>query len=329
MKKIYLLILSIIFVSILVSCNESNTTKVYDLSKDNMPQLTDTRSEEEKIVTFKTLNGDDVTYNQNTRKIVTIMGSQDIVPFGIKLLAYEASTDITGYESYYEGASQLVGNSPFNTEEILSYHPELILVNQKMSKSNIETLKSVTKAAVIPLYTDSLDYSERLTYIGKIFGLNDSANKLIDYANNLKDSMLAEMKNLNLSGKTVTIYTYMGTGITIPPERGFFFNTILFDYLGFERLENVRNFMQDESGLAYEVISSESLRDYEGDLVIFASIGSNEISNYVTENPGWRRLKAVKNNKVGVINMDLYATKGLTQLYKQYVELKEALVKAL
>ena len=268
------------------------------------------------------MNGDKVTYNMNTRKIVCVFGSQDVVAFGIPLLAYEGTSDITGYEEYYDGASALVNNTPFSSEEILSYEPELILVNQRMSSANIRALSKI--APVIPLYTDSIDFATRLNYIGEIFGLQESAQKLIDYADNLKNAMLSEMKKLNLSDKTLTLFTYMGS-ITIPPERGWFMNTILYDYLGMKRLEKVKEFMEDESGIAYEAISTEKLKEYEGDLVIYAGFGESTISTYVSENVGWQSLNAVIENRVGIIDITPYAQKGVILLEKQYMQIYEAL----
>ena len=286
------------------------------------PLLTDTRPEEYEEATFTTLNGDQVTYNKNTRKIVCIFGSQDVVAFGIPLLAYEGSTDITGYEEFYEGAGALLDNSPFSPEEILSYEPELILVNQRMSAANIEQLSKI--APVIPLYTDSTDFETRLKYIGEIFGLEEHAARLIAYAEALREDMIAKLQALGLQDKTLTIYTYMGA-ISIPPERGWFMNTILYDYVGIPRLPEVEAFMQDESGVAYEAISAEKLREYEGDMVIYAGFGETEVSTYVSENVGWQALKAVQENRVGVIDITPYAQKGVILLENQYTQILEAL----
>lgn len=295
------------------------TGSVEDLK---MPELTDTRPEEEKENTITTLNGDEVTYNMNTRKIVCLAGSSDVVAFGIPLLAYEGTTDITGYEDYYGDAMALENSTPFSAEEILAYEPELILVNQKMSESNIETLSKI--APVIPLYTDSTDFGTRLSYLGEIFGLEDGAKQLIIYAEQLRQGMLNEMQALNLEGKTLIIYTYMGA-ITIPPERGWFMNTILFDYLGLGRKENVKEFMEDESGTAYEAISTEKLKEYEGDMVIYAGFGEKTISTYVTENVGWQSLDAVQEDRVGVIDITPYAQKGVILLQNQYQQIYDAL----
>ena len=113
--------------------------------------------------------------------------------------------------------------------------------------------------------------------------------------------------------------------ITIPPERGWFMNTILYDYVGLKRLPNVEKFMQDESGVAYEAISAEKLMEYEGDLVIYAGFGEGTISTYVTENVGWQSLKAVRENRVGILDITPYAQKGVILLEVQYRQILEAL----
>ena len=331
MNKIAKIIISMGMILMPLSgCGTSSSNKSSSSEKKSevkytsleMPELKDTRPTEKKMNTIETLNGDKVTYNMNTRKIVTVFGSQDVVAFGIKLLAYEGTTDITGYESYYEGAQPLKNSSPFSAEEIMSYDPELILVNQKMSSANIAALRKI--APVIPLYTDSNDFRTRLEYLGEIFGLEDSAEKLAQYSENLKNDMVGQIKTLGLSDKTLTIFTYMGS-ITIPPERGWFMNTILYDYCGMKRLKKVKEFMEDESGTAYEAISSEKLKDYEGDLVIFAAFDDHSLSTYVTENPGWQSLKSVQENRVGIIDITPYAQKGVILLDQQYSQILTAL----
>lgn len=322
-KKITLFMLVAMFTliaGIFGGCAKSGQST--NLADVNMPVLEDTRGTEVQMNTITTLNGNEVSYNMNTRKIVCIFGSQDVVAFGIKLLAYEASTDIKGYESYYDGATALKNSTPISAEEVYSYEPELILVNQQMTSEDIGTLSKI--APVIPLYTDSTSFETRLRFIGNVFGLQEHAETLIKYAADLKDTMLANMQELNIQDKTLTMFTYFGA-ITIPPQRGWFMNVILYDYLGIKRLDIVKEFMEDESGIAYEGISSENLINYEGDLVIYAGFGEATITTFVSENPGWQALKAVREDRVGVIDITPYVQKGVILLYNQYAQILNAL----
>lgn len=297
-------------------------TEPSSFTEVRLPVLEDTRDTSYRENTFVTLNGDEVTYNMNTRRIVCIDGSHDLVSFGIVPLAYEGTTDITGYEDFYEGSVALLNSKPFSSEEVLSFEPELILVNQRMTPTNIKALSKI--APVIPLYSDSTDFNERLTYIGEIFGMQEQAKELIAYCDQLTEVMLKEMRALNLQDRTLTLYTYM-SAISIPPERGWFMNVILYDYLGIGRTKIVKDFMRDESGLAYEEISSEKLKDYEGDMVIYAGFGEMKIPDYVSDNVGWQSLDAVKENRIGIIDISIYAQKGVILLRDQYRNIFEAL----
>lgn len=329
MKKIIAFIITLALSILMCGCGSKTTTSSTNnkttesnvVLDDNMPVLEDTRPLEAKENTITTINGSSVTYNMNTRKIVCIFGSQDVVAFGIKILAYENSTSTTGYEKFYEGAKKLENSTPYSYEEVFSYNPELILVNQRMNSSNIKELSKI--CPVIPLLTDSEDFNNRLKLIGNIFGLQESAQKLVDYAEELKTKMLESLSKLNLGDKTLTIYTYMG-GVSLIPERGFFMNTIIFNYLGVKRLDNVKEFMQNESQLAYEPIADSNIKDYEGDLVFFAAQGSKTISTYVSEKPGWKVLKSVRENRVGIIDMDTFAQKGVILLFDQYTQILDA-----
>ena len=94
-------------------------------------------------------------------------------------------------------------------------------------------------------------------------------------------------------------------------------------------LDKVKEFMQNESQLAYEPIADSNIKDYEGDLVFFAATGGKTISTFVTEKPGWKKLKAVQENRVGVIDMDTFAQKGVLLLYDQYSQILDAFKVAL
>ena len=295
-----------------------------------VPVLEDTRPTEVKMNTFKTLNGNDVTYNMNTRKIVAISGAGDLAAFGLRPSAVIADSSTVGsYKAFFEGVSLLNYTQPFDAEEVLSYEPELILVNQLMDEANIAELEKI--APVIPLYRESFDFAERLNYIGEIFGLQENAKILIDYAEETKQAALDKVAELNLTGKTVTVFYYLD-GVSIPPTDFWYFNKIIYDYLGMTRLSIVDQFLAAQDN-PFAPISYEVLPDYEGDVVIYADIMASMmgtplgIPNDLASNPMWQRLKCVKNDKVGVIDGMLYAEKDVLYLYAQYDGILKALEK--
>ena len=64
---------------------------------------------------------------------------------------------------------------------------------------------------------------------------------------------------------------------------------------------------------------------HEGDMVIYAGFGEKTVSTYVSENVGWQALNAVREDRVGIIDITPYAQKGVILLEKQYGQIMEAL----
>lgn len=327
MKKhgfIFLLVLCVAFMSFLGACKTEDKKENYE----TVPVLEEVRPEEEKMNTFTDLNGNEVTYNMNTRRIVALSGAGDLVAFGIRPLAVSGSTTTSGYESFFKGVDLLDYNTPFNAEEILSYKPELILVYQNMEQDNIDKLTKI--APVIPLYRESFDFEVRLGYIGEIFGLEENAETLIEYAEHVKETQLAKIEGMGIKDKTVSIF-YYAQGVSIPPTDSWYFNKIIYDYLGMKRLPIAEEFLENADN-PFTPISNESLRNYEGDIVIYADLSAAglepEIPEILQTNPGWKTLTAVRENRVGVIDATLYTEKDVLYLQAQYDGIIKAFEKA-
>lgn len=137
---------------------------------------------------------------------------------------------------------------------------------------------------------------------------------------------LQKINDLNITDKSVTVYTYY-QGLTIPPnyKDAFVFNHILYTTLNLKMLPIVKDFLDDQSQQAFSQISNEKLKDYEGDLVIFAGLGEETIPDSVKTNEGFKSLKAVKENRVGCIDMILYSFKDALYMEAQYNQILNAL----
>ena len=311
--------LVIVLSTTLTSCNEKTTEAL-----PTVPVLKDTRSEEVEMVTIKTLNGKDVTYNKNTKNIVALSNTGDVLALGVRPLAVDGNANQTGYEEFFKAVEILNNTQPFNPEEVMSYRPELILTYNTMDETNIAKLEKI--APTIPVYFDTYDYTKRLTYLGDILGLSENAKTIIDYCKKTEEVGIQKINELNIQDKSVTVYTYY-QGLTIPPnyKDAFVFNHILYNTLNLKMLPIVKDFLDDQSQQAFSQISNEKLKDYEGDLVIFAGLGEASIPDSVKTNEGYKSLKAVKENRVGCIDMILYSFKDALYMEAQYNQILEAL----
>lgn len=297
---------------------------------ESLPVLNDTRPTERKEVTFTDLNGTEVTYNQNTRNIVALSGAGDLAAFGIRPSAVIVEETVkTKYSDFFEGVETVQNTQPFNEEEIMSYEPELILVYQLMEEPELEKLRKI--APVIPLYREEFDFEKRLGYIGEIFGMKENAQTLIDYANKTQETAVNQLRALGLTDQTVSMFYYMD-GVSIPPTDFWYFNKIVYDYMGLNMPQNTADFLSDPNVNPFTPISNEKIKDYEGDIVIYVDLmpdGSPAVPEILQSNPGWSMLNAVKNDKVGAIDGMLYAEKDVLYLYEQYTCLLDAFRQAM
>lgn len=110
MKKILgLLLMSLVSFTSLFSCNDS---KQEDFP--TVPILEDIRDHStKKEKTITTLNGDSVTYNMNTDKIVSLSSAGDLVSMGIRPLAVDGNAYTTGYSKFFNGVDLLKNTQPF------------------------------------------------------------------------------------------------------------------------------------------------------------------------------------------------------------------------
>ena len=142
-KKLFVLI-SILFMAS-CSTNPSNSSSSNNTKLDlpEMPTLVDNREENVKMKTITTLNGDEVTYNANTRKIVALGCAGDILSLGLRPLAVDGNANSNGYEDYFYGVEKLKNTQPFDPEEVLSYYPDLILTYDTMEQKDIAKLEKI------------------------------------------------------------------------------------------------------------------------------------------------------------------------------------------
>lgn len=303
--------------------------KEVDPKVAGVPTLTDTRSTEAEMATITTLDNREVTYNKNTRKIVAMSNIGDLVAFGIRPVAAMTQTEIkAAYPEFFEGVATLEYTQPFDAEEVLSYHPELIFVYEGMDDDDIAKLSRI--APVIPLPRNEFDFGKRLGYIGEVLGMKENADKLIQYAADVKAESLEKISKLNLEGKTVSIfYDLMGGTIMVPPMDWWYFNKIVYDYMGMKQTEAAKN-LDFESMMT--PISNEKTREFEGDIVIYADLapanGVPAVPEVIKQNPGWMVLTAVQEDRVGVIDASIYADKDVLYLAEQYSQLLTAFKKA-
>ena len=302
-----------------------------DTKKDNgeiesVPVLTDTRGEDVVNATITDMCDREVTYNKNAKKIVALAWEGDLVALGIKPLAVSIEKSVTDmYKSYFGEVGYVDTFGGLDPEVVLSYQPDLIIMETNPTLA--ATLSDI--APVITVEYSEQDYATRINYLAGIFGLEDNAKQLLDYAEEVKTEAIEKAKKMELENKSITVFGVMMQGVTVMPGEmmSWKFDTFMYKDFGMKKTDAVEEFLQPSNfDNIMSGLSNESIPNYEGDYTLFVdTTQTGEIPPTVQTNPGWLSLKAVKENRVGILDSTVYGYKDLLFLSEQYNQLFKAL----
>lgn len=322
-KKVILLFVTLVLTILFVGCTKPKEVEQYQ----TLAVREDARKLDVVEKEITTINGDKVKFNINTRKIVALSNVGDLLAFGIKPLAVIFDESVAAkYKDHFKDVKFLKENEPFSEEEILTYNPDVIFVYQRMEKEQIEKLSKI--APVVPLLREEFDLEKRLSYISNIFELENVKNELVEYSKNVKQGAIKEVQKLDIKSKKVTLFYYFFESLAVPPTNHWYFNKIIYEYMEFERTTYVDEYLKKPNLLPFAPISNESLPNFDADFILYVALtNETKIPEALNENPVWKNLKSVKENKVAILDGNLYAEKDILFLFAQYDGVVSALKK--
>ncbi len=298
-----------------------------EIEIESLPVLEDTRGTENENATITDALDREVTYNKNARKIVTLAWESDLIGLGVKPLAVSNTNEALAemYASFYKDVEFIDTYNNNFYEAVMAYQPDLII-----STTNATWVGNLEKiASTIAVDYAEQDYAVRLNRLAEIFGLQDNAKKLIDYATETKNNAVKKAEQMGLKDKTVTVFGSMQNLMIAHVDFwGAKYDTILFEEFGMKKTQAVEEYLAEANAnnTLFSGVSSEAVPNYEADYTLYCDMtGLKEIPPTVQSNPGWMSLKAVQENRVGIIDFGLYAIKDLICLGEQYNQLFSAL----
>ena len=184
-------------------------------------------------------------------------------------------------------------------EAILKLRPDLILSSDKFPAATTAQLEKI--APTIPISHFPNDGEANLRFLGELTGRQDRAEEVL---NKYRQSVQAAKKRLGgmaKDKKVVAIRIRVGN-IFIYPEN-VFYNNILYTELGLPVPAEIKNVK------AQEIISLEKFSEIDPDYIFLQyesseSPGHPRVMETLQQNPIWRSMKAVKNNKVFINVVD-------------------------
>ena len=205
---------------------------------------------------------------------------------------------VTDFADYPEEAKSLpkVGGFDGKTlsmEKILSFKPDLVYLTDGMHNFLIEELEADGIAYYISNATSIEAVKNEILEVGKLTGHEKEAKVVLE---NMK-TKLAKLSDGSVENPKTVYYEvwnapYMSVGTTS------FINDVI-------ATAGARNIFDDLTD-GYPVVSEESIITRKPDVILLtASSGVTAAS--IAERAGWSEIPAVKNNKVFVIDDNLYS----------------------
>lgn len=195
-----------------------------------------------------------------------------------------------------------------NSEKILALHPDLVILSKDMS-SNMAMTGMFDKAG-IPYYickVDTLnDYLETLKKFASITGKENNYNENGEKVQQKVAKLLKKLPDSGHAAPNALVLRAYSSGVDVLSDNNTTCN-ILNDI-------KVTNIAKDNASLL-KSLSIEAIIKENPDYIFAVTMGSSKdaanasLKKYLTSNPAWNNLKAVKNNNVFILPKELFEYK--------------------
>ncbi|MBY0012129.1 ABC transporter substrate-binding protein [Paenibacillus typhae] len=298
MKKITLMLVSILLLAVLSACGQSDN--IADSSAAASPS-----AEASAAPTEAAESAADVIAHDPNAKIasMSIHITNNLLALGITPAGSVVGGDVKDFLPHV--ADRLQGAAKFGVvtdpdmEAVLALKPDVIYIDDVYSGEDLAKFEKIAPTVTIDM--DSGTWADHLKRIAEHVGKEKEAEAFIQeysakaerVSNLIKNELGADAKvmAIRMTAKELRV---MGTRRPLGP--------IMFEDLKLKMADGVEKIPADEP---YQVISKEVLPDYEADAIfVIISTGDVAKSNYeeMTKNPIWQNLKAVKNNHVYILD---------------------------
>ncbi len=257
---------------------------------------------------------DDEGYTTNltsvAQRIVSLAPSNTQIAFGIGL--GNKVVGITDYDHYPYNFSAWIaagnmtsvgGFSTPNKETIASLNPDLILATP-VNDPDVVTLRDLGYNVLVLNPNDVNGVFKDITMVGKAAGAEQNATTLINSLNSQINTIEAKIAAANLPKPKV--YYEVWTPPLMSAGGTSFINDVISKAGGINIFENETQ--------QYPTVSSETIVQKNPDIILLptdmANVGEAPFYGSVSDveaRPGWSSISAIQNNRVIIVNGDLFA----------------------
>ena len=247
------------------------------------------------------------------QRIISLAPSNTQILFAIG--AGDKVVGVTDYDHYpynftaWIAAGNMTSVGGFSTpnkETIASLHPDLILATP-INDPDVVTLRSLGLSVLVLNPNDVNGVLKDITMVGKATGANSNATTLVNSLTNQISSISAKIAAANLPKPLV--YYEVWTPPLMSAGNTSFISDVITKAGGINIFENETQ--------QYPTVSSETIVAKNPDVILLPTDMANPgdtpfygTVQQVQARPGWSAINAVHNNRIVVVDGDLFAEAG-------------------
>jgi len=240
--------------------------------------------------TISTVKGD-IEVPANPERVIATYGMGDVLALGVKPVA---TYDATG-TAYEKEVADLPVWASFESEDIMTYEPDLILV---VNEEQYDKVSKIAPTIIIP-FTE-LSMEERITFLGKVLNKEEAAVKILTDFNLKIEDAKKQLSEKGIMDKTFSLFEGSDNGgVWAYGDKWGRGGDLIYSHMGFKAPEIIQNEIIGKD--QYRDVSLEVINEYAGDYIIF----SGEL-NELEDNPVWQSIPAVQANHIIPIDYTLF-----------------------
>lgn len=194
------------------------------------------------------------------------------------------------------------GNHDLNYEEIAKLNPQIIIdvgEDKPSMKSDLQDITDKTNIPAVHISANFDNTDKAFSKLGKLLGREDKGNKLAAFCKDAFDSAEAVIKKTDK--KKQVMYCTQEDGLNVLAKDSY--HSQIIDMLA----DNVAVLEDPSSQGTGNEVNIEQMINWDPEIIIFEP---NSYYDFVSDDPAWKTLRAVKNNKYYEVPMGPYNWMG-------------------